>query len=70
LKEQKKITNFTYTNQTSTERAWVVKTMKEYIDKYGKPHFTDESSIAFAWYALGSAYRALEDLKDLVNSNH
>ena len=66
----KKITNFTYTNKTATERAWVIKTMKQYLDKYDRPHFTDESSVAFAWYALTAAYRVLEDLKDYANTRH
>ena len=66
----KTITTFTYTNETATEKAWLVKTMKQYIAEYDRPSLEDESDVAYAWYALKAAYTALEDLKSLVNTTY
>jgi hypothetical protein len=54
------ISRFTYTNETATEKAWLVKTMKQHIEDFGRPTMLDESDAASVWGALSMAYSQLK----------
>ena len=62
-KRANKIVSFTFTNQFETEASWLSKTLKSFVNTYGRQNAQDENELSDVWFSLIDALKTVEDVK-------
>jgi hypothetical protein len=57
------IVSFTFKNKFETEAAWLNKTIKSFLNAYGRQDPHEDSILVYVWCSLLEALRMVEDVR-------